>query len=301
MSDVRQRVPKVETLSALRRRTASRSPGGCPPEIFSYLCLNRRGKTLMPHETPEHRALLRALHGYAGELQTGPGRRPVDHGEGVRVIRGLLRAAGWIARRLDMAEEEFLERARTSLYRSDDDQRWAIVPDKVKGHLALEHRATSAHGSGFVYLMWTGDLQVVKIGFSVQPTVRAMTLGAQLGFVTAAPKSVEHALHRRFKPCRIVGEWFYAPKNLLDVVCGFAPLKLTEHDKQEIARLRQRPPRVCELLRVAPIRLPRVIENDAGDEAHTMFGTHPRRLMYSTRYEEPIPERIEGDDDDDGI
>ena len=70
---------------------------------------------------------------------------------------------------------------------------------------------------------------LIKIGFSDQPTVREKTLQSEaphieLIFITLGGRSTESALHLRYKEFRVRGEWFALSKEQIEEIIASNPI-----------------------------------------------------------------------------
>lgn len=82
-------------------------------------------------------------------------------------------------------------------------------------------RCPSIDGAGdSVYFARRGDL--VKIGWSSDPAVRAAVLNATLLATVPGDGRTEHAMHLAFAHLHVTGEWFRAESDLLTVINNIA-------------------------------------------------------------------------------
>lgn len=101
-----------------------------------------------------------------------------------------------------------------------------------QGGLEGEPAPHKSRHSGYVYFIWDAKHEVIKIGHAVNLGSRLAGLQTgnpnKLGILEAfrGSRALEKALHKRFRPLRIAGEWFRADEAIWDFLEDVEDLQL---------------------------------------------------------------------------
>lgn len=178
---------------------------------------------------------------------TSPGGHPTPatqrHGTADRVDAV---ADGWAAEVDALAEESGAAEAGAQIAETES--------QVTRSEAFIKRAGVKPQATGAVYFIQAGENGPIKIGYSNEPWGRLATLQTahyeklRLLGVTTGDVDSERALHKRFAPFRLEGEWFSFAQDIVDAIEHSADV--IEEAVEALSRTETLPRQIMERIRL---------------------------------------------------